>query len=614
MPDVRIKWSFEGGSDSAGSGKKGPTPGKHEIEAILSQDLLTVHYQPIFSSKDGSVFGYEALARIKDAEKSASIDIRELYSKAAEYGMASKLDFRCREIALRNAAQSFVNTGALLFINICPEALIQDFDDVCKIDLCMEELGLQKNKVVFEVDEENAIRNFGSFQKSINYYKKSGYKLAIDNFGAGYGGLKMLSVMEPDFVKIDRHFISNIDKAIVKFNLVDAVTTACHRMGIRVVAGGIESKEELDVLLNLDCELLQGFLLGVPSPSITGKTVIMDAFTGAPRNRNLSRGDESFISDIVSYVQPIPLQASVAEAFNRFMNDDDLSLLPIVQEERVAGVLFRTSFLEKHFLGKLSYGMHLNKYKDVSHVMEQQFIALESNTLLEDVTKKIRSKKFRSHYHDICVTHKGKYLGIVVITDLLDALTEKNLLLAKGSNPLSELPGNEFIRKEIEKRIAQKMHFDVCYIDIDHFKPYNDHYGFGLGDVVIKTLADIIKDTMVSSGDDLCFAGHIGGDDFIIITRPQHSLSICKSIIAAFERQLQAFHGDDDFRNGFYQSENRKGEMESFSLLALSIGIVSTEVFNVQSFAQLSSLATEVKNAAKMQSGSSIVRDKRLMG
>lgn len=614
MSNVRIRWSFENSNVTAPENKTS-TIEKHEIEELISRDRLTIHFQPIFSSKDGSVFGYEALTRIKEAEKFTPLDIRHLFNKAAEYSLISQLDVRCRETTLKNAAQlSMMSAGSLLFINICPEALLQEFEDVCKIDLIVEELGLQRNRIVLEVNEENAISNFTFFQKSINYYKKNGYKLAIDNFGAGYGGLKMLSVIEPDFVKIDRHFISNIDKAIVKFNLVDAVTTACHRMGIKVVAGGVETREELEVLMNLDCELLQGFLLGMPAPTLSDKTAKLDDFASFTGALHCSRGDESFISDIVKYVEPIALTASVLEAFNRFMNDDELNLIPIVQEERVAGILFRTRFLEKQFLGKLSYGMHLNKYKDVSHVMEQQFIALESNTLLEDVAGKIRSKKFRSHYHDICVTQKGKYLGIVSITDLLDALTEKNLLLAKGSNPLSGLPGNEFIQKEIEKRLSQNMHFDVCYIDIDHFKPYNDHYGFGQGDTVIKTLAEIIKSALASSGDDLCFAGHIGGDDFILITRPQHSMSICNTVITNFERQLPVFHGEDDCRCRQYRSKNRKGEVESFNLLSLSIGIVSTEVFNVQSFAQLSSLATEVKKAAKMQSGSSIVRDQRLMG
>src|SRR5208283_480443 len=117
-----------------------------------------------------SVFGYEALARIKDVEKSPSFDIKHLFNKATEYGMVTKLDLRCRENALRQASQlSLMNCGALLFINICPEALLQDFDDVCKIDLIMDELGLQKNKIVLEVNEENAISNFSFFQKSINY-------------------------------------------------------------------------------------------------------------------------------------------------------------------------------------------------------------------------------------------------------------------------------------------------------------------------------------------------------------------------------------------------------------------------------------------------------------
>lgn len=246
MSNVRIKWSFESSSNVAAGEKKASTPEKYEIEELLSQDSLTVHYQPIFSSKDGSVFGYEALARIKDDEKLASVEIKQLFSVAMEYGIVAKLDVRCRENALRKAAQlSLMDAGALLFVNICPEALLQDFDDVCRIDLLIKELGLQKNKVVLEVNEENAISNFAFFQKSIAYYKKNGYKLAIDNFGAGYGGLKMLSVIEPDFVKIDRHFISNIDKAIVKFNLVDAVTTACHRMGIKVVAGESNRRKNL---------------------------------------------------------------------------------------------------------------------------------------------------------------------------------------------------------------------------------------------------------------------------------------------------------------------------------------------------------------------------------
>jgi len=168
------------------------------------------------------------------------------------------------------------------------------------------------------------------------------------------------------------------------------------------------------------------------------------------------------------------------------------------------------------------------------------------------------------------------------------------------------------------KRLSQNIHFDVCYIDINNFKPYNDHYGFERGDFVIKTLANVMVEHIKSfESNGFNFAGHIGGDDFIIIARPQISIPLCEKVISIFESRRQEFHGIDDYKNGFYQSKNRKGEDESFNLLSISIGIVSTEVHRIYSYAQLASLAAEVKHVAKthsdLKSGSSIVRDRRLM-
>ncbi len=134
--------------------------------------------------------------------------------------------------------------------------------------------------------------------------------------------------------------------------------------------------------------------------------------------------DKSFLFDIAKYVEPFTLKNSVNDAFNRFLNNEDLALIPIVQNKRVEGVLFRSRFLEKQFIGKLSYGMHLTKYKDVSYVMEQQFLAMDSDMSLEDVASNLKSNKVDSH---ICVTSEGEYIGIASITDLLDALNEKHL-------------------------------------------------------------------------------------------------------------------------------------------------------------------------------------------
>jgi GGDEF domain-containing protein len=136
--------------------------------------------------------------------------------------------------------------------------------------------------------------------------------------------------------------------------------------------------------------------------------------------------------------------------------------------------------------------------------------------------------------------------------------------------------------------------------------------------MVIKTLACIIEESIKPDGFDSSFAGHIGGDDFIVIAPPRISIPACEKIISSFESALPVFHEMEDYNRGCYVSKNRKNEEEIFNLLSLSVGIVSTEVYKIESFAQLASIATEVKKAAKMKSAlsgaSSIARDRRLMG
>lgn len=588
----------------------------HDRQAIvdlIDGNSLTVHFQPIFSASDGRVYGYEALTRMKQSSPFASIS--ELFQKAKQTETISSLDVRCRENAISQAvAQGVQDRGAFLFINICPETLVDSAHRDGLTDECAERWGFKKERIILEITEESAIEKFAIFKRAVDYYRKKGYKIAIDDFGAGYGGMKMLSIIEPDYIKIDRHFISNIDKANTKYNLVECIATACHRLGIRVIAEGIEREQELVTVINMDIALLQGYYLKEPSPTLNGDRMSMPL---PPRRSYASRCSQENHCDagtIAQHVIPTHPDATVLDTFSRFIQNPDVRSLPVVEGERVVGMLHRSRFLENHILGKYGYGFALNQYKTVESLMERRFLLIEANAALEEAAHKIQSRTTESRQDDICITKNGKYYGILSINILLDALTERSLLLAKGSNPLTGLPGNEFIQREIDRKLSQGMHFDVCYIDIDNFKPYNDHYGFEKGDYVIKTLAHIITETIADEANDFDFIGHIGGDDFIAITRPKNSVLTSTIIISAFENHLPEFHNASDFGQGHYTAGNRKGEQETFRLLSLSIGIVSTEFCKIESYAQLASIATEVKMAAKAREGSVIVRDRRNMG
>ncbi|HTP66215.1 MAG TPA: bifunctional diguanylate cyclase/phosphodiesterase [Geobacteraceae bacterium] len=614
---VRMKWEF---NDSIALSAGKPSAVKSDaavardlavLKDIIAGDSIVTYFQPVFNTESGSVMGYEALMR---TNLGAPYDrTGELFQKAIRCGCLRELDCACVTTAVRTAHRyNFSAKPVCLFVNICPETLMDNgrFIDVC--DTLMEALHIPREKIVLEITEESMISNYGFFRQSLERYRRKGYRIAIDDFGAGYCGLKMLSTIEPHFVKIDRHFIASIDRAIIKYNLVDAIATACHRIGINVVAEGIERAEELSVLQNIGVNYVQGFYLSRPSPEMNEKPNV--AMTNARKEFSSGGGEPHFIGDIASRVEPIAPADQVMNALKRFTENPDLRALPVVDKTMVVGMLHRGRFLENHIIGKHGYGYAMNTYKTVDGVMEKNFFLCEANTTIDELSRRIRSRESALQYDDICVTRTGKYYGTVAISLLLNAITERNIILAKGCNPLTGLPGNDFIQREIASRLAQNMHFDVAYIDIDHFKPFNDHYGFEKGDQVIKALAAIITDVLARhDSDSFNFAGHIGGDDFIAATRPQRSLEIAEEIAARFRARLPVFHGSEDFERGSYTAMNRRGETEDFRLLSLSIGIVSTEVSKMESYPQLASYATEVKKMAKTQTGFAIVRDRRLI-
>jgi EAL domain-containing protein (putative c-di-GMP-specific phosphodiesterase class I)/GGDEF domain-containing protein len=618
MPrNIRIRWEVQPSMPASNQGAETTTDeavdfaALHAVNQLLKGGELVSYYQPVFSTLDGSVFGYEALARLTDSAPFSSI--HQMFQTAIATGSLAALDIYCMETALAQLdASSFVPTRSYLFLNACPETLMNPDFSFDRINKLLGNIGIPCERIVLEVTEENVISNYDLFRHSLEVLRARGFKIAIDDFGSGYAGLKMLSSIEPDFLKIDRHFIDNIDRANIRFNLVQAVATACHRIGIRVIAEGIERPEELAIVKDLGIELVQGFLLGIPSPKLDASAAMALAVQPDLMGASASPA-RGFVGDISTQVEPLAPTDPIMTAFRRFMAKQELGALPVVKNNMVVGILNRRRFLEEQIIGSAGYGFSLNSMKRVYDVMEERFIPLEANCTLHEASQKIHSTPAKYLDDNLIVVKNGWYQGVLEVGLLLEALTEENLLLARDSNPLSGLPGNNVIQREITRRLAQSMHFDTLYIDIDHFKPFNDHYGFAKGDQVIVILAEIIRQVLAEHENTFNFAGHIGGDDFIVITRPPIGFSVANAIISQFESRLPGFHGETDFAAFCYASTNRRGETEQFPLLSISIGIVSTEVFKITCYSQLASIACEVKRAAKQQPGSAVARDMRKM-
>ena len=181
----------------------------------------------------------------------------------------------------------------------------------------------------------------------------------------------------------------------------------------------------------------------------------------------------------------------------------------------------------------------------------------------------------------------------------------------RWANPLTGLPGNTEIQSEINHRIAKEMKFSVLYLDVDNFKAYNDVYGFARGDLSIKVIADVILDTIRNFGSQGDFVGHIGGDDFVIITDLEHTDIICENIISCFDQKIPELYSEDDRRAGFICTTNRKGDLICYPVMTVSIAVVTNEYKDLCSHMQVAEIAAELKKKAKSVHGSVYLKDRR---
>ena len=179
------------------------------------------------------------------------------------------------------------------------------------------------------------------------------------------------------------------------------------------------------------------------------------------------------------------------------------------------------------------------------------------------------------------------------------------------ANPLTRLPGNPSIQARIEREIARGVPFAVLYVDLNQFKSFNDAYGFEAGDKVIRATANILVSHTRQSDREAGFIGHIGGDDFIVVTSFDQAESLAQRIIADFDAITPSFYNAVDRERGYIISTDRLGKVQQFSFLSVAIGVVHNKTRKLSSLAQISQIGSELKHLAKQNIKSSYVMDRR---
>ena len=187
----------------------------------------------------------------------------------------------------------------------------------------------------------------------------------------------------------------------------------------------------------------------------------------------------------------------------------------------------------------------------------------------------------------------------------------KLLYRNRGISPLTKLPGNLPLQSELNKRLLKRQEFAVLYFDLDNFKAYNDTYGFLGGDEIIKETARIIIKNVNENGNKHNFIGHIGGDDFVALVANKDYEEMCQNIILEFDKKILDYFSEEDRKRGYLEVPNRKGIMEEFPLVSLSIGVVEVSKGRFHNILEIGEVGAQVKHLAKVTPGSAYAINRR---
>lgn len=232
-----------------------------DIIEVLEENRLKSFFQPIVNPHKKEVHGYEALIRGYDAVEKL-IPPGKMFSMAKETDLLFNLDRQSRETHIRNGKRQRIKEK--LFINFTPSA-IYDPEFCLQSTLgVMNEVGMAPEQIVFEVVETEEIQDTKHLKNILSYYKKQGFKIALDDIGSGYSSLNTLAAIFPDYIKVDLEIIRNIDQSPMKQSIFQSLKSIAKDHGIQVIGEGVETKEELDFLVSSGVDLVQGYYLGKP--------------------------------------------------------------------------------------------------------------------------------------------------------------------------------------------------------------------------------------------------------------------------------------------------------------------------------------------------------------
>ena len=536
-------------------------------------EKLDFAFQPIIHSHTGRIYAVEALLR-NVTEATGFHNIQDVFDSAFDESILYQVDLELRKKAIKKF-KYITCENIKLFYNLDNRIIYNTNYPQGQTQQVLKDNGLKKEAICFELSEKGTTFEQNALSSMIHKYKKDGYSIAIDDFGIGVSGLKLLYFSEANIIKLDRFFVTNINNDSKKRLFCSSIVEMAHTMGMKVVAEGIEQKEEYYTCKDLGIDFIQGFL--VQRPTLNTNEIknlykdIIRLIKDDRRDKSKNHINKSYIQNI----EPININTSLHDLFLYFKNQPNNTFVPIIDDyQHVKGVIYEVDIKQ---ISYSQYGLSLAKNSSYSSNLLKFIkpaLCVEESWGIDKTLEMYNMKE--EYAKGIFVTNANKYIGFINVNSLLSLSHKRNLEIAKNQNPLTKLPGNsqieEFIYKSF-KKLKENHTYHMIYFDFNDFKPFNDAYGFRQGDRAILIFKDIMKKHLPEE----CFIGHVGGDDFFVGFKNETFDSIfylAQHIQEQFKQNVKAIYNKEDIEKGYITSFDRFNTKREFKLLSVSCAII----------------------------------------
>lgn len=574
---------------------------------ILEKKTLQAVFQPIMDLRAGGLIGYEGL--IRGPSNSPVHSPVMLLNVAEQWGMSGSIESLCVVTVIERFSR--LGLAGRLFVNVSPLALLEGCLQTREVQSCLSRSGFARENVVFEITESSPKMAFAPVIDVVTRLRDHGFQIALDDLGEGFASLKLWSELKPDFVKIDKHFVQGVHQDPTKLQFIRSMQQIAENGGARLIAEGIETRAEFQVIRDMGICFGQGYFIGHPldHPSPAPSQAVQDCLASAhicvyPQTQKIDARKHQSGKLLVESPCVSP-DAPSEEALNVLREHTNLQALPVVKDGIPVGLINRATLIDQF---SRVYTRELYGRKPCAKFMDSEALIVDIKTPIAELSQRVVNKGKNNFADGYIFTDQGQYLGVGSSFDLMQEITRLQIQAARYANPLTLLPGNVPISEHTERLLENGQTFCACYADLDHFKAFNDIYGYRKGDELIQMTANLLS---IHCDPDMDFVGHIGGDDFFILFQSPDWELRCGKILEEFDRGISLLLSLDHLETGGYEAEDRCGLRVFHPFPALSIGAVQIAPGRSIGPLEVAALAAEVKTMAKRTSGSSLYVDQR---